>query len=49
VDLARVFAKKERIFFFIFSVLSTGAFSVQDAQSAAFFGVENSPAPLYVG
>ena len=36
MHLASVFQKKERIFFFIFSVLSKSTFSVQDAQSAGF-------------
>ena len=40
------FCRKLRFFFFIFSVLSTAAFSVQDAQSQRFLPVENSPAPL---
>jgi hypothetical protein len=44
--LASVFCRKLRFFFFIFSVLSTAAFSVQDAQSQRFLPVENSPAPL---
>ena len=45
VYLASVFCRKLRFFFFIFSVLSTAAFSVQDAQSQRFLPVENSPAP----
>ena len=44
--MASVFCRKLRFFFFIFSVLSTAAFSVQDAQSQRFLPVENSPAPL---
>ena len=40
------FCRKLRFFFFIFSVLSIAAFSVQDAQSQRFLPVENSPAPL---
>ena len=42
--LASVFCRKLRFFFFIFSVLSMAAFSVQDAQSQRFLPVENSPA-----
>ena len=38
------FCRKLRFFFFIFSVLSIAAFSVQDAQSQRFLPVENSPA-----
>ena len=45
VYLASVFCRKLRFFFFIFSVLSMAAFSVQDAQSQRFLPVENSPAP----
>jgi len=44
--LASVFWKKERIFFFIFSVLWNCVFSVQDAQSHPILRVENSPSPL---
>jgi len=44
VYLASVFCRKLRFFFFIFSVLSIAAFSVQDAQSQRFLPVENSPA-----
>ena len=40
------FCRKLRFFFFIFSVLSMAAFSVQDAQSQRFLPVENSPASL---
>jgi hypothetical protein len=49
VHLASVFQKKERIFFFIFSVLSKVTFSVQDAQSISILRVENSPALLWQG
>ena len=44
--MASVFCRKLRFFFFIFSVLSMAAFSVQDAQSRRFLPVENSPVPL---
>ena len=40
------FAENYDFSFFIFSVLSIAAFSVQDAQSRRFLPVENSPAPL---
>ena len=40
------FAENYDFSFFIFSVLSMAAFSVQDAQSQRFLPVENSPAPL---
>ena len=40
------FAENYDFSFFIFSVLSTAVFSVQDAQSRRFLPVENSPALL---
>ena len=40
------FAENYDFSFFIFSVLSIAAFSVQDAQSRRFLPVENSPVPL---
>ena len=40
------FAENYDFSFFIFSVLSMAAFSVQDAQSQRFLPVENSPVPL---
>ena len=39
------FAENYDFSFLFFSVLSTAAFSVQDAQSQRFLPVENSPAP----
>jgi hypothetical protein len=40
------FAENYDFSFFIFSVLSMAAFSVQDAQSRRFLPVENSPFPF---